>query len=195
MNGTSCTKIVLNIGAGFLPIVASDLKVTQVINYDPLMYSKKTGELKQKDYDDFMTYIKTVLRFKEIMAASKDPDIHYFTDKEEVNEKIGKDSVDLVLSISPYGFSVINEWVDSKLKKMGLLLVIGNMENKWVKNQSNIFSSQDIGKKYSACNDQDVEQWARDIQAMVLEEQLSHTSKIEKGTALNYAMFYQKNDA
>jgi hypothetical protein len=102
---------VLNIAAGFLPLDKSDFGVDQLVNYDPLPWSKNTVNL--------IGHLAII-------------DVNYVSRRAGVDSIFANGSVDLVMSISPYGFALVDDWVHGKLKPGGYVLAFGNERNKWL---------------------------------------------------------------
>ncbi len=182
-------KTVLNIGAGFFPLVATDIGAEIVINYDPLQFHKAKGDITSKTYDDAEKYFKTVIRFKEIIAKSDE--IMYETDRDKLDQLIPDSTVDLVISISPYGFTLIDEWVDAKLRIYGNILVAANSKNKWAEQDSNLYSSNKIKDRYQEKTNLPgtrLSAW----RLAILKKYQSNTTKIEKETELDMFRLLQK---
>lgn len=183
------TNKVLNIGAGFLPLVASDLGVEEVINYDPLQYQKAKGDITNQTYEDALKYFRTVIRFKELIAPYAE--VQYYTNRDEVDGKYRDGTVDLVISISPYGFTLIDEWVDAKLKYNGYILVAANHSNEWANNDEKLYSrTLDKDRYYKPTNLTGT--WLGSMRKVILQKYQSYTSKIEKDTVLDTIILIQK---
>lgn len=185
------TKKVLNIGAGFLPLVASDFEVKEVINvinYDPLQYQKDTGTITDKTYEEAKQYFRTVLRFKELIAPY--PEVQYFTKRHEVDSQYSDHTVDLVISISPYGFTLVDSWINEKLRPEGYIVAIGHARNRYMSEERLI--SADLRDRYNANNTP--EPWIQNIIEKVCESYPSNTSGLERDTPLGNVMIYQKTD-
>lgn len=181
---------VLNVGAGFLPIVASDLGVDEVLNYDPLRYARNTGQLTEDQYKEYMNYVENFGILKYIVEQEPmSGDIMYCTKREDVDKKYGENSVDLVLGISPYGFSLVDTWVNGKLKPEGYVVAIGNNNNEWM--YADKLFSDDLTGRYRASNSP--EGWIQQIINKVFSDYPSHTSALERNTKNNMAMIYKKN--
>lgn len=120
-------KNVLNIAAGLLPIVASDLNADEVVNYDPL-----TG-LANAD-EGGRAVVSHLMVLSQAMG-----DIRYARRQAEVDSVYPNGSVDLVLAVSPFGFKLISRWVADKVRVGGHVLVIGNKSNKHVKQDAHLF--------------------------------------------------------
>jgi hypothetical protein len=103
---------VLNVAAGYLPLHRTDIGATRLVNFDPLSYSPQTARL--------IKYLDTI-------------DVDYFSRAASVDSVFGDDSVDLVMSISPYGFALVNQWSHDKLRSGGYVLAFGNERNNWLK--------------------------------------------------------------
>ncbi|HTZ69154.1 MAG TPA: hypothetical protein VMB71_00750 [Acetobacteraceae bacterium] len=110
------SAIILNIGAGYLPLVASDFSgVDEVINFDPLLGDPTTT---------------TALNVNLMAIVARSPDITYFTTQDKVDEKVADGSVDLILGVSPYNLSLVSDWADRKLKKrIGYVACLSNARN------------------------------------------------------------------
>jgi hypothetical protein len=129
-------KSVLNIAAGLLPIVATDFQeVGELVNYDPLdaLRSTETGA--------------DAARFLAMFAMAAG-DIIYARRQAEVDSHYANGSVDLVMSVSPYGFTLVDEWVHAKIRVGGYILVAGNASNKFVMNNRCLFASPEIAACY-----------------------------------------------
>ena len=166
---------VLNIAAGFLPLVASDLEqsgffdVDKVVNFDPL-----------KD---------NVLKALFDAIIKQYPDIIYQNQQAGVNQLFPNGSVDLIIGVSPYNFSLVDTWADQKLKPGGVVLVVANEGNKYVKD-SKLFAPAGLKDKYAEiCN---AGSWIDYIIAKIKQDYPSHTSKLEKGTPLNKVRILKK---
>lgn len=164
------SKNVLNIGAGVLPLVAQDLEADFVYNYDPLDSAKKKLDS---------------VWFGIFLGIIRDPesDVVYMTEEDKIRDAVPDNSIDLLISISPYGFSVINEWVDAKLKSNAKVLVFGNSSNKWVNNSNNIFLNEELSEKYEA--EANLNDWENLIKGKVQQFYPSQTSAVEKDTEIN----------
>lgn len=186
------TKKVLNIGAGFLPLVAFDFSgsgVDEVINYDPLQYQNDTGIITSKVYEEAKEYFRTVLRFKELIALN--PEVQYFTKRHEVDSKYGDCEVDLVISISPYGFTLVDHWINEKLKPEGYIVAIGHAGNPYMAEDRLIDTN--LRNRYNA--NSTPESWVQNIINKVCKLYPSNTSRLERDTSLGNVLIYQKTIA
>jgi hypothetical protein len=167
------SRNVLNIAAGFLPIVAADFAqydVGKVVNYDPLVHSPLTGV------------------FAGIL--SEHPEILYRTRQAAVDADYANASVDLILAVSPFGFSLIDAWSNAKLKVGGYVVVFGAASNKWIKD-AHLFTPANLKDGYAEV---DVpEPWVLAIANQVAQDYPSHTSHLERGTNLERVRYLVKN--
>ena len=179
---------VLNIGAGFLPIVASDLEVNQLINYDPLEYKKGQGLLTDREYEEAYSFLRIRDIFQALIASR--PDIQYFKKRKDVDNIYPIDSVDLVISISPYGFTLIDTWVDEKIKKGGYIIVLGNSTNPYVTQDKKLFEFF-LKADYTE-RDAEFQGGLWGFIEKLTTYYKSHTSKLEDDTALNKTRIFRK---
>lgn len=135
------SKNVLNIGAGVIPLLPSEIGADHVVNYDPLGMS----ENRSTSYETAIAYNTFVLNEKDWGA--------FCLSEGEVDIVCGNWSRDLILAISPYGYSVISDWSNKKLKVGGIVLILsaGNNPfgtNKWKSNGKCIVNDVNIAKYY-----------------------------------------------
>lgn len=102
---------VLNVAAGYLPLHRTDIGATRLVNFDPLKWSEKTARL--------IDYLGAM-------------DVDYFSNQQSVDSVFSNGSVDLVMSISPFGFPLVNQWSHDKLRSGGHVLAFGNERNNWL---------------------------------------------------------------
>lgn len=171
------TTNVLNIGAGVLPLVASDLDVDQVVNYDPLT------ALNNEDKAGRSAVITLTA------LSLQDPDLHYARREAQVDQLYPNGSVDLILSISPFGFTLVSAWAHGKLKPGGYVLVVANERNAWASDFDKLFA--DIpGSVYKVV--EHPEPWIRAIRRRIVSHYPSSTSAAERPTILNQWVCFAK---
>lgn len=173
------SKRVLNMGAGFLPIVPKDLDVDQIFNYDPLNEAKE--KLDSKMFGYFMGLIRDTRN-----------GIFYTTKEVELNQQVQDHSIDLVLGISPFGFSLVNDLVNRKLSFGGYVLVAGNKSNRWI-NNDNLFSGTLLNDHYEVYDDEKSENWVVKVKEKIKRSYPSHTSAVERGTKLDIFKIFLKD--
>lgn len=171
------TTNVLNIGAGVLPLVASDLAVDQVVNYDPL-----TALNNEDKAGKSAVLALTVL-------SLQDPNLHYARREAQVDAVYANGSVDLILSISPYGFTLVSAWAHGKLKPGGCVLVVSNERNAWASDFDRLIA--DIpGAVYKVV--EHPEPWISAIRRKIMRDYPSSTSTAERPTLLNQWVCFEK---
>lgn len=168
---------ILNIAAGLLPIVASDLGVDQVVNFDPLT------ALADKDLSGSASV-------GYLMVLSKGVgDIIYARRQAEVDSVYPNGSVDLILSVSPFGFKVVSKWTHDKLKPGGSVLIIANGKNPCFKDYDNII--EDIaGSIYKQI--EHPEPWIKATRDKVIADYPSNTTHLERATNLDTWVCFEK---
>lgn len=169
------TRTILNVGAGYLPLVPADFEsggVSRVVNLDPL------------DLRDALS-VKFLLVVKEI------PEILYFRTQAEADRSLLDDSVDLLLTVSPYGFSAIDDWATGKLRSLGYALVLGNTRNKFIAEEAGkLFSSEEVRSRYRKPVQEP--EWVQRVIQTVLLQYTSRTSKAEHETKLDRRFLLQR---
>jgi len=174
---------VLNIAAGLLPIVATDLRVDNVVNYDPLSALANADKGGRRIVSHLMVLSKAF------------GDIKYARRQAEVDRWYPNSSVDLVLSVSPYGFTLINEWVHRKINICGYVVVIGNLANKFIKQDQHLFESGEIFNSYveSTPDNYISEPWVDEICKYVMKNARSFkTDPNGRATELNKVRIFQR---
>ncbi|TBV06689.1 hypothetical protein DNK34_10155 [Pseudomonas dryadis] len=99
-------------------------------------------------------------------------------------------SLDLIIGISPFGFSLIDATTDRCLKVGGIVLIAGNKNNRYIKLEHSFHPSV-LASNYSETKAP--EDWISAMGTKILLHYPSHTSALEKDTKLNTLIFYQKN--
>lgn len=183
-------KTVLNIGAGLRPIVANDFDyVRSVYNYDPLEYQHPQDGPTEKSKKEEVEYQLMVWKFLAI--AKNQDDIKYYQKRDELDRELEEPTIDLVLSISPYGYTVVDEWIDKKVKPRGYIVAIGHAGNPYMF-EDKLFT-QATRKKYTALNTP--APLVQQIINKVNEKYKSVKSKMEEETFLGHVMIYQKESS
>lgn len=124
----------LNIAAGFLPLVASDFGdfgVDRVINFDPLVIGKGS------DHKVMDSMLSANLKLITLQI----PEIEYYWDFDAFDRNVSSASVDLIAAVSPYGFAVINNMTNAMLKNGGYVMLFGNARNKYAKKDDAVESA------------------------------------------------------
>lgn len=119
---------ILNIGAGDRPLSTQALGMTHgfIINYDPGL------ELDRVEQYAFRHLSGGRIFFNYFEEDVKPDDVFYFGSMEALKSYFRDNSFDMLLSISPYGFHVINNKTDPFLEMSGKVLAIGNSRNAWL---------------------------------------------------------------
>lgn len=157
-------------------MAAEDFSVPcEVLNYDPLTSVKNV-------LDGVMVGIFAG------MVSGPNP---YFNYSHAANfyATISPLSLDLIIGVSPFGFSLIDETTDRCLKVGGIVLITGNKANRYIK-KDNSFMPLSLGDSYSSIVAP--EDWIAAMGNKILLHYPSHTSALEKDTKLDTLIFYQK---
>lgn len=167
--------IILNVGAGLLPLVASDFEgIDKVINFDPL------DSFRHQEF-------AMAMLFKHIVNSSND--IIYGHAESQVDAICDDGDVDCVFSVSPFGFPVVNSWVHRKLAVGGFVFIAGSEKNKWVKPQK-LFEG-DLRNRYRPALLEEKYHLFKASRKIEV-EYTSYTSAAEKKTDFEYKVAYKK---
>ncbi|MFV0885292.1 hypothetical protein ACNKH9_01010 [Metapseudomonas otitidis] len=168
-------KRVLNIGSGFLPMVSGDFSVAcDVINYDPLDSALNTlGGL-------------LVGKFSGAIHGNGD-NMKYYT-QPNFYRSIAPATIDLVIGVSPFGFSLIDENIHNSLKIGASVLIAGNKSNPYL--DKRLFAQEELRGKYLQRFSAD--DWILNMRDKIRDYYPSHTSALERGTPLDRFYIYQK---
>ena len=174
--GTRALRKILNIGAGLLPLVGEDFDADIVYNYDPLTSARNKIDS---------------LCFGFFAGLIHDPhsDVRYATSENEINLMVDDLSIDLLLSISPFGFSLVTDWVHRKLKVGAQLLVVGNHANKWLTEEKLIAPGL---KRHYQRLPRLMGRWEQLVEEKIRMAYPSHTSAMERSTQLDTFHFFIK---
>lgn len=183
-------RSILNCASGGLPLVKSDFPgsgVGRVINFDPL----SEFDLYQRNY---------MFQLSRAM-----PDIEYYFFLNDLKKHVRKDSLDAIISVSPYGFPLISEVNNSFLKVNGYVVVIGSRSNPHVNDlpmrkgpfkgltpiqNPNLFEHPMYHKSYA--ENIMPAAWILGIANKLKSNVSSHTSNIERTTPLDVMRIFQK---
>ncbi|MBK0413753.1 hypothetical protein JD974_04980 [Chromobacterium haemolyticum] len=181
-------KKILNIAAGFVPLCSSDFEIgdCEVVNYDPL-FSAESKKILDEECENERVDRGGVLVGYFIAMLKSFNDVSYH---KEIYCGAHKKYFDLVVCVSPYGFTLINKDVDEALKDNGTVLVVGNSGNRYIKNKD--FFTTDVKKNYIEQKDARRD-WVGKFGWKLLTQYRSHTSSLEKGTRLDTMLIYNRN--
>ena len=177
-------KKILNIAAGFLPLVGSDFGPSvKVYNYDPLATS-----CKDKDFE-LRENLKA--KFSDlIMGLRKIDNVKYYFEEEEVKREVKKDSIDILICVSPYGFTLVTQWVHERLKIGAYIIIIGNKANKYITHGENIFEPP-LQQCYCKVL-WPFDTFAMDVATKLLKKYPSNVSGLGRKTTLDLASVFLK---
>ncbi|BBE08189.1 Putative uncharacterized protein [Mycoavidus cysteinexigens] len=156
-------SVLLNMGCGYLPLVPDDLKINgrnifdYVINYDPLYLVNKEDQEKDKMMTD-MNFIRCFNGVERDKAQ--------FT---QYVHEIKNEIIDVILAISPFGFSVINRWNHNLLIYGGFVIIIGNTANPYLNNEKRLFDEADFQQEYTMLDENNIPSIAKSIIGKVKE--------------------------
>jgi hypothetical protein len=173
-------KIVLNMAAGYLAIAHGDFgNNVKVYNYDPLI-------IDPTDIDSILTF--TVKKKFNIFLNFME-DVLYFEDEEKIKAELAPSSIDLLICISPYGFTLVTQWVHERLKTGAYILVFGNNANKFLKKKS-LFESSFSNKyvEHKVCCDT----FAKFVIEKISTYYQSNATGLKHDTTLNMTLHYIK---
>ena len=177
-------KKILNFAAGFLPLTGSDFgQGVKVYNYDPLTTSRENKDFKLRD--------NLKAKFSDlIMGLRKIDNLKYYFEEEEVKREVKKDSIDILICVSPYGFTLVTQWVHERLRPGAYIIMIGNTANKYITRDENIFEPP-LRNFY--CNvDWPFDKFAIAVATKLLKEYPSNVSGLERITTLDYSNIFLK---
>jgi hypothetical protein len=170
-------KKVLNVAAGLLPMAADDFSVDcEVLNYDPLTSVKNVLD-------------GVMLGIFAGMVSEPEPLFNY-SHSANFYSTLTPKSLDLIIGVSPHGFSLIDADTDRCLKVGGIVLITGNKKNKYIL-AKNSFASTALENNYSPTEAPD--NWILKMGEKILLHYPSHTSALERDTKLETLIFYKKN--
>lgn len=142
---------ILNIASGYLPLCPQDfpfLPGCVVYNFDILTQTPITladfklgeqGPLRNKMY-------QLPILYRELVASGDLSDANVYFDMPTLLSDTTQIRFDIVISISPYGFQVMNNDIDTRLLVGSYVVLFGNRSNKYIKEKDAI--SQSISAKY-----------------------------------------------
>lgn len=177
---------VINIASGYQPIVKSDLIdcplfIDKVVNYDPLPETELS-----------VRYLQ-IIRMIHLGRNGQEEDLFLARSPRELDNHCLRGNTDLVIAISPYGFSAINADIDEKIAQWGYVIIFGNASNKYLKPE-NLFSSNGIRQKYAPLSETDaIAGYVKRAIIKILNEYQSYTSNLEKATEISTLHAYQKS--
>lgn len=167
----------INIASGYLPLSLSDVDrgtFTKVVNFDPL------------EGDDRVTGIYGAILHD---IKKQDPSLHVTRSWSEVDALCRDANANLILAISPYGFTVVTAQVDQKLAEGGWVLLVGSSKNPFLK-PAKAFADG-VRSRYRPV--QYWPKWLDSLKDRILKSYPSQTSKLEHETKLDSFAIYQKH--
>jgi len=179
-------KTVLNIAAGYIPLVAEDFErcdVTRLINFDPLDNSNATTA--------FQAILNSLA--ENLQGAPGPADFEYFTTREATAQAIGNDRIDLTMAVSPYGFAVVDEWNDALMTVGSYVMVFGNQANTYI-TQDRAFTVA-VRNKYQELTEglvDGLEDWLGEIASHVLWGYSSYRTAMNGTTMLQICKIFKK---
>lgn len=212
-------QLVVNLGAGFLPIVGSDIGAKEVINYDPLITPSTTKYVdapedvrmqRQSEKDVYVVQKTAFLNLKKTKEGI-DREFLYTENETELKQWIEErgNQISVVIAISPYGYPVINEYIHNCLIKYGIVIVIGNSTNKWLY-QPQMFAPNSLSSYYESVPviSQDDKgnkkilytiqkssmKWEEKVINKIVEQYRSSVSKFNQEVKLNKVIVYMKEN-
>ncbi|QCO04480.1 hypothetical protein [Azospirillum argentinense] len=179
-------RTVLNIAAGYIPLFASDFDrcgVTRLINFDPLDQSEATLALQAA--------LNCLVG--DVQNVQGPPEVEYFTVRQDTIQAIGNDRIDLTMSVSPYGFAVVDEWNDALMNVGSYVMVFGNQANTFI-TQDRAFTVA-VRNKYQELSEglvDGLEDWLGEIASHVLWGYSSYRTALHGNTALQLCKIFKK---
>ncbi|CAO3452225.1 hypothetical protein [Azospirillum argentinense] len=179
-------RTVLNIAAGYIPLFASDFDrcgVTRLINFDPLDQSEATLALQAA--------LNCLVG--DVQNVQGPPEVEYFTARQDTIQAIGDDRIDLTMSVSPYGFAVVDEWNNALMNVGSYVMLFGNPANPYIK-KNRAFTNA-ICNKYQELTEglvDGVEDWLGEIASHVLWGYSSYLTALNGNTTLQICRIFKK---
>lgn len=163
---------ILNIAAGYIPLVASDFDhwdVARLINVDPL--------------DDS----QTTVAFQALINAMDD--VEYHTTAQAAVQAIGNDPIHLTMGVSPFGFALVDQWNDALMVVGSHVMAFGNSANPYIA-KAGAFTPA-VVNNYEEVED-GLADWLRGIALQVLQDYPSQRTALNGATPLRECNVFRK---
>lgn len=168
----------INIASGYIPLSLNDVDrnvFTKVMNFDPLDSSPITSH--------YVVLMRQLLPYDRGTYISRDRGI--------VDKLCRNGKTNLLMAVSPFGFTPVDAWLDRKLAPGGWVLLAGSKRNKYIK-QGNAFSEEIVDRYMECPNENYYPRWLNEMATRILAEYPSQASNLHHSTRIDTFYVYQK---